>query len=321
MSAPHALQKLASPCTLCFRKCKVDRVKNKQGFCKAGSKPAVYSYTPHHGEEPPLSGQKGSGTIFFTHCNMKCVYCQNHSFSQESDFEEIGAKELAEKMLELQNLGCHNINLVSPTHYAHRIAEALEIARPNIPVVYNTGGYDSIGLIKALEGLVDIYMPDMRYSENSMADKFSSAPGYAENNRLIVKEMFRQKGVLKLDKDGIARKGVIVRLLILPGNVSGTIDTLRFLKKEVSSDIYISVMSQYHPAYLAEKHASLARRISEKEYSDVVKEAEKLGFANGWIQGYRAETDRFLGTRIKKGRFYFPGRLPPDGAKIRLDSR
>ena len=205
-------------------------------------------------------------------------------------------------MLKLQNLGCHNINLVSPTHYACQIVEALEIAKKkslNIPIVYNTGGYDSLELIKLLDGVIDIYMPDMRYSQDQMAKKFSSAPDYAQNNRLIIKEMFRQVGPLKLNAEGIAKKGVIVRLLILPNNVSGTVRTLKFLKKNLSDKIYISVMSQYHPTYKAQNFPEIARRINKREYEEVIKAVEELGFSNGWIQGYFTDHERFLGTNIK----------------------
>ena len=236
---------------------------------------------------------------------MGCVYCQNYTFSQEGDREEIEIEELAERMLELQGLGCHNINLVSPTHYASQIVEAIQIAIKkslHIPIVYNTGGYDNIELIKLLDGIIDIYLVDMRYSRDRMALKYSSAPNYVANNRLIVKEMFRQAGILKLNAEGIAEKGVIVRLLILPNNVSGTIDTLRFLKEEVSEDIFLSVMSQYHPTYKAGEYPEIARRINKKEYEDVIKEAEKLGFTNGWIQGFITKPDHFLGTNIQPPR-------------------
>lgn len=297
-----ALQKLANPCQLCLHRCKADRTKGKKGFCRSTSRAAVYSYSPHHGEEPPLSGQRGSGTIFFTHCNMKCVYCQNYTFSQESDFGETGTEELAQIMLELQQMGCHNINLVSPTHYAYQIVEALKIAVQkllNIPIVYNTGGYDSLELIKLLDGIVDIYLTDMRYSQDKMALEYSSATNYVINNRLIIKEMFRQVGVLKLNEEGIAEKGVIARLLILPNNTSGTLDTLRFLKEEISEDIYLSVMSQYYPTYKARMYPKIARRINEKEYGEVVLEVDKGGFTNGWVQGFLTETEHFIGTNIK----------------------
>ena len=295
------LADLAKNCAFCMHRCGVNRLKNERGICKAGRKPALYSYSPHHGEEPPLSGARGSGTIFFTHCNLKCVYCQNFEFSQNSDFEEIAPNVLTGRMLELQKLGCHNINFVSPTHYAYQMVEALEIALEkslDVPIVYNTGGYDSIELIKLLYGIVDIYLVDMRYSQDLMAKKYSGAPDYVENNRLIIKEMFRQAGTLKTDNEGIAKKGVIVRLLILPDNISGTVDTLKFLEN-VSNDMYLSVMSQYYPTYKAQNYPEIARKINEKEYKAVIEEVEKLGFANGWMQGFRVESERFLGTNIK----------------------
>ncbi|MCQ9207545.1 MAG: radical SAM protein [Omnitrophica bacterium] len=296
------LRALASPCKLCARECAVDRHKGEKGACDAARRPCVYSYSPHHGEEPPLSGVNGSGTIFFAHCNMKCLYCQNHTFSQGSGFEEIEIDGLAERMLKLQRLGCHNINLVSPTHYASEIVEALGIALKKslaIPIVYNTGGYDSVELIKLLDGIVDIYLPDARYHNSGRAKKYSFAPRYAENNRRIIREMSRQAGALKLDEKGIAQKGIIVRLLILPNNISGTIDTLRFLKESISDEIYISVMSQYHPTYKAKSHPQITRRITQKEYETVVKEVENLGFKNGWIQGLNPDHNHFLGTNIK----------------------
>lgn len=298
---------LVKSCRLCGHKCGINRKENENGLCDSGSKVSVYSCSAHHGEEPPISGTRGSGTIFFAHCGMKCVYCQNFPFSQNAGpFKELESEELSGLMLELEKLGCHNINLVSPTHYAYQIAEAVEIAHKRgltLPIVYNTGGYDSLELIKLFDGVVDIYLPDMRYSDEKMAVKYSSAPNYPDTNRLIVKEMFRQVGGLKINKNGIAEKGLIVRLLILPGNISGTIDTLHFLKNELSQDIHISVMSQYHPTHKAEHFPELARRITEKEYRTVVDEVEKLGFQNGWIQGYSTDHKHFLGTRIRPGRF------------------
>jgi len=234
---------------------------------------------------------------------MKCVYCQNYQFSQKPHTTKaIGPEELSELALELRDAGCHNINLVSPTHYACRIIEALKIAMEkslDIPIVYNTGGYDTIELIKLLDGIVDVYLPDMRYSQTKMSKKYSSAPRYPEINKKIVKEMFRQAGALKMDKHGIAEKGVIVRLLILPNNISGTIDTLRFLKEEVSTDIFLSVMSQYHPTHKAHDFPELSRRITRAEYKAVIDEMENLGFTNGWIQALDTDHNRFLGTNIR----------------------
>ena len=300
------IEELSNPCILCAHRCGVNRPKGEKLTCNAGENPAIYSYSPHHGEEPPISGTRGSGTIFFTHCNLKCVYCQNYQFSQNSNLEEIKIEELARRMLKLQEEGCHNINLVSPTHYAWQIVKSLSVASKNglrIPVVYNTAGYDSPELINAIEGIVDIYMPDMRYANSEMAEKYSCAPGYAENSRSIIKEMYRQVGPLKINSEEIAERGLLVRLLILPNNISGTIDTLQFLAKEVSQDVYVSIMSQYHPAYKAARYPELSRKITKKEYDDVIAEVERLGFKNGYVQGFQTDSERFLGTRIRPGRF------------------
>ncbi|MBL7156999.1 MAG: radical SAM protein [Candidatus Omnitrophica bacterium] len=297
------IEKLSNPCSLCAHRCGVNRPKGEKGACNAGEKPAVYSYSPHHGEEPPISGTRGSGTIFFTRCNLKCIYCQNHTFSQETDVGEGTVEELAARMIELENLGCHNINLVSPTHYAPQIVQALELAASghlDIPIVYNTGGYDTPELIKLLDGSIDIYMPDIRYRDSDMANKYSGAPGYAENSKSIIKEMYGQVGPLKVNGEGIAQKGMLVRLLVLPNNISGTIETLKFLKEDISTDIYLSVMSQYHPTYKAKDHPELSRRITPNEYKAVVDEVERLGFENGWIQGYHTDPERFLGTNIPR---------------------
>ena len=302
------LKKLTNPCTLCMHKCNVNRFDDKKGLCKSTSKMSIFSYGPHHGEEPPLSGVNGSGTIFFANCNMDCCYCQNYRFSHASEecASEDNVESLARKMLKLSQQGCHNINLVSPTHYLYWIVGAIENAIKNsfqLPIVYNTGGYDTLKAIKLLDGIVDVYLQDMRYSSSEMAKKFSSAPKYVENNRSLVKEMFRQKGELEVDEDGIATGGVIVRLLILPQGASGVIDTLRFLKEEVSTKIYLSVMSQYYPTYKAQELPQINRTISKEEYDEVVEAVNDLGFQNGWIQGFKADTDHFLGTRIKRAGF------------------
>jgi len=300
------IENLYKECVLCGHSCLVKREEGKKGICNASQKAAVYSYATHHGEEPPLSGSRGSGTIFFTHCNLKCVYCQNYEFSQESNYEEIEIEELARRMMELERIGCHNINFVSPTHYAYHILKALEIALQKglkIPIVYNTGGYDNPELIKLLDGIIEVYLPDARYSDNKASLKYSSASNYRDVNRKVIKEMYRQVGFLKVDSDGVAKKGIIVRLLILPKNISGTIETLNFLKNEVSDKIFLSVMSQYCPTYKAPDYPDISRPITMDEYRKVVREVERLGFENGWIQGYQAESERFLGTKIKQGHF------------------
>ncbi|MGB2630144.1 MAG: radical SAM protein, partial [Candidatus Omnitrophota bacterium] len=225
------LKKAYEHCELCVRKCGVNRLEGEKGYCSAYACPKIYNFMPHKGEEPPISGARGSGVILFTHCSMNCVYCQNYRFSQEGEGTEISCRELGGLMLKLRDEGCHNINLVSPTHFVPSIVEALDYAYKkglDIPVVYNTGGYDSLWAIKALEGIVDIYLLDMRYSLGEMAEQYSNAPGYVENNRALALEMHRQAGRLEVS-GGLAVKGLIVRLLALPENISGTVETLNFL--------------------------------------------------------------------------------------------
>jgi len=290
-------------CAICPRRCNVDRTKGKLGYCMAPFNPVVYSYAPHRGEEPPISGRKGSGTIFFSHCNMKCVYCQNYYFSQLDKGEETSIEKLAEMMLRLQAKGCHNINLVSPTHYVPQILVGLEIALKDglaIPIVYNTSGYESLDTIRLLDGIVDIYLPDMRYSDNAMAKKYSDSPDYVECNREAILEMQRQVGDLQLDNDEVAVKGLIIRLLVLPEGISGTVASLRFIRDSVSKNAYLSIMSQYYPTFKSYNYKELSRGITTEEYENVVDETKLLGLNNGWIQESPEEPDqKFLGTNIK----------------------
>jgi len=267
----------------------VDRIKGEKGFCSAGYRPAVSTALSHHGEEPPISGSHGSGAIFFSYCNMKCVYCQNYQISQEFEGIEYSIQKLSQTMLHLENSGCHNINLVSPSIWIPQIVKALYAARKkglSIPIVFNTGGYDSPEIIKMLDGTIDIYMPDMRYSDDEKARNYSYVKKYTRYNRQSVKEMYRQVGGLKLDKKGIARKGLLIRLLVMPENIGGVKKTLDFIKNELSTDVYLSIMAQYHPAYRAFKYPELSRTITAKEYLEVVRYAEKKGFSYGWTQDY-----------------------------------
>lgn len=297
------LNSILAECTLCPRNCRVNRVKGEKGFCRAGLKPAVYSHFVHHGEEPPISAHNGSGTIFFTHCNMQCVYCQNYNFSQMSDEKEITVEELAKIMLGLEKSKCHNINLVSPTHYVPQIVEALSLAYEKglrLPVVYNTGAYDSIDVIKLLGGIVDIYLPDMRYNTDEMALEYSNASAYVENNRKVILEMYKQAGDLVLDKDGVGIKGLIIRCLMLPNQVSGTDKILEFIAEKISKKTHISLMSQYYPAHKAMAYEKISRRITDDEYMQVVGRVNELGLTNGWIQEPPSHMDETLGGhRIK----------------------
>lgn len=233
---------------------------------------------------------------------MKCVYCQNYIFSQLDNGEEVSIEKLASIMLELQDMGCHNINLVNPTHFVPQILAALSIASGNgldIPIVYNTSGYDSPDTIKLLDGIIDIYLPDMRYSDNKNAKVYSDAPDYVEHNRACVTEMQRQVGGLIMDEEDIAVKGLIIRLLVLPNDISGTIESLRFIKEKVSKDAYLSIMSQYYPTFKAYNFKDISRPVKKGEYKNIVDEARRLGLNNGWVQEIPEDDDRkFLGTNI-----------------------
>jgi len=242
----------------------------------------IASIGSHHGEEPPLSGTKGSGTIFFSNCNLRCIFCQNYQISQEGIGYFITEEELADEMLKLQKMECHNINLVSPTHFGPQILKTLIIAKERglkIPIVYNTNGYDSVEMLKLFEGYIDIYLPDIKYSDNQNALKYSGVKDYVEHNRAAIAEMFRQVGNLVLDKDGIAQKGVIVRHLILPEDLAGSYESLKFLAS-LSKDIFISAMSQYYPCFRAIGHPILGRKITKEEYRKVLDWIEEFGFEN-----------------------------------------
>lgn len=288
-------------CSICPRKCKVNRLKGQHGFCKTGLKANVCSFMAHHGEEPPISGTNGSGTIFFTNCNMGCVYCQNYEFSQLGQGREVEFEELANFMLELQKLGCHNINLVTPTHVMPQILKSLKIAISkglNLPLVYNSGSYELPEIIKLLEGIVDIYLPDMRYADEGMSVKYSNAPDYPRYNQESVKEMHRQVGIANIDNQGIIKSGLVIRHLALPNNISGTEKTMKFIAEEISQDTYISLMSQYLPYHKASEFKDISRRLLEKEYKEAKEIMGKYGLSNGWIQeSYGLE--RFAGVHIK----------------------
>jgi putative pyruvate formate lyase activating enzyme len=279
---------LLASCRVCPRECGVDRLKNdKLGFCRSGLNPIISSVCPHFGEEPPLSGAKGSGTVFFTNCNLRCVYCQNYPISQMGNGEERSPGELACQMLWLQEQGCHNLNLVTPTHFVPQILKALGIAIQrgfNLPIVYNTSGYESLETLRLLDGIVDIYLADMRYSDNAAAMKYSIAPDYQEINCAAIKEMYRQVGNLVLDEQGIAKQGLIVRHLVLPGNIAGTEGVMKFLAEEISRDVTISLMSQYFPAYRTREFNEINRKITTEEYEMAYQIMLKYGLENGWVQ-------------------------------------
>lgn len=271
---------ILSNCELCPRKCHVNRLKSDKGFCKTGRNAVVSSYGPHFGEEKVLVGRFGSGTIFFTHCNMACVFCQNYDISQLGKGNEVSAQELADIMLELQRTGCHNINLVSPTHCVAQMLEALLIAFEEglkIPIVYNTGGYDSVDTLKLLDGIVNIYMPDIKYGDDETGNRYSQVPDYFTVAKKAVKEMHRQVGDLKTDDSGIAVKGLLARHLVLPGDLADTEKVMEFLATEISTETFVNIMDQYRPLYMAGQYPEFSRSINRAEFQRAVKIAQRYG--------------------------------------------
>ena len=281
------LYNLMQKCSLCPRKCKINRLKGEIGACNTATEFKVASINLHYGEEPPISGKTGSGTIFFTNCNLSCVFCQNYPISQLGNGNSITPEELANKMIVLQNKGANNINLVTSTHVYPMVAKAIFIARQKglkIPVLSNCGGYEQKEVLELMEPFIDIYMPDMKYSSNEMAKKYSKIDNYVENNRIAIKEMYRQKGTLNFDNNGIAKKGILIRHLVLPNNIAGSKKTFEFVAHEISIDTYMSVMAQYHTANISHTIKQLNRKVSQEEYDIVVEDFNKAGLYNGWFQ-------------------------------------
>lgn len=269
-------------CRLCPRNCRANRRSGRPGVCKTGEKARLASYGPHSGEEPPISGRRGSGTVFFSRCNLRCIYCQNFDISQADAGPEVEPEELAAAFLELQAVGCHNINLVSPTHVVPQILAAVLLAAQaglRLPLVYNTGGYDSLETLALLDGVVDIYMPDMKYADAKTAHMLSGVKNYPHANRAAVKEMHRQVGDLTLDEHGLAVRGLLVRHLVLPNRLAGTAEIARFLANEVSPNTYLNVMAQYHPEYRASAFPQLTRRITPQEYAAAIQASRAAGLA------------------------------------------
>lgn len=281
------LYSLLSPCRLCPHECEALRVESQTGLCGLTDKLIVFCTNLHHGEEPPVSGTGGSGTVFFSNCNLRCVYCQNYAFSHVCNGEELTPEELAERMCLLQARGAHNINWVTPTPQIPLAIEALGRARKNgltIPLVYNCGGYESVEVLKLLEGYVDVYLPDAKYAIESSAHLYSSAPDYPEINRAALAEMYRQVGALQCDAKGIAVKGMCIRHLVLPDNLSGTDGVMRTIADVCGTDVPVSVMRQYFPAHKAHEYPEIARRITDVEYASAIEAAEAAGLENVFIQ-------------------------------------
>ncbi len=285
------LWQIMQNCRLCPRKCGVNRLKGQIGFCRApGARLYISSYHPHFGEERPLVGRGGSGTIFFTHCNLRCVFCQNWPTSHLGRGSEADIERLAKMMLELQEEGCHNINLVTPTHYSAHILKALDIAADRglrLPIVWNTSGWEHLEVIKILDGVVDIYLPDFKYWESKMSAKYSAgAESYPEVTKQAILEMHRQVGVAKPAKDGIIYRGLVIRVLVMPSWVSGSEEVIQWIAENLPKDTYVNIMAQYTPQFKAFDYPEISRRITAEEYERVVKKAKDLGLTNLDIRGY-----------------------------------
>ncbi|MDR1941904.1 MAG: radical SAM protein [Endomicrobium sp.] len=290
MNIGRKIEKLYSmmqPCSLCPRQCGALRNEGQKGLCKTADKIFVASSGVHMGEEPPISGTRGSGTIFFSNCAMNCVFCQNYPISQYGNGREISLDDLVASILKLQDRGVHNINFVTPTHYSAHAAEAVFKAKSKgleIPVLWNTSGYENYETLRLLEGTVDIYLPDIKYADDVLSFKYSGVKNYVETNRRALIEMKRQVGDLQTDAQGIARKGIIIRHMVLPGNAENTKQCLDFIAGSLSAQTRVSLMSQYHKAYKSETFAELSKGLSYEEYDEAVSYLESLGFTNGWIQ-------------------------------------
>jgi len=289
------LEAMLASCNICPRDCQVNRLQDEIAACYSGYKPIVSSYVPHFGEEPMLVGTRGVGNIFFGNCNLRCVYCQNYQISQNWKVEkknEVTFERLAEMMVELQGKGCHNIGLVSPTHFVPQMVKALYLAIPmglHLPLIYNTNAYDSVEVLKLLEGIIDIYLPDLKYSEDQMGWEYSKVKEYVRHARAAIKEMYRQVGSeLIIGEDGLVKRGLIIRHLVLPNDLAGSKESLRFIRNELSREVTLSIMSQYYPTHKAKSIDLLNRKIRESEYNKVLSLLEKLELDQGWAQEFES---------------------------------
>ncbi len=280
-------------CNICPRRCNVDRAR-ETGKCGVGEVLKVARAAKHFWEEPCISGSKGSGTVFFSGCNLGCVFCQNYSLSHKAEGKEISQERLCEIITELENSGVHNINLVNPTHYALQIKNVLEKRSPSVPVVYNSSGYETVSTLRGLEGLVDIYLPDLKYIDSQRSEKYSAAPDYFEYACQAILEMRRQCPEDIFDEKGIMQKGVIIRHLILPKNTNQSLKILDWIKENLGTEVYLSLMSQYTPYGQADKYPELTRKITQREYDKVVSYAQELGFVNVFTQDSRSAQESFI---------------------------
>jgi len=280
-----SLNEILKECTLCPHQCRVNRLEGKLGKCRAGKELKISSAFAHFGEEAPLVGTCGSGTIFLSHCNLKCIFCQNDDISHAEIGEIIDIQKLASMMLVLQQRGCHNINFVTPTHFVPQLVSALPTAIRMgllLPIVFNCGGYESLDVIKLLDGIIDIYMPDVKFSQIEPAKEYCNAPDYYSNIKLVLKEMHRQVGDLKVDSRGVAYRGLLIRHLVMPNNQAGTKEIMAFIADEISKDSYVNIMDQYRPCYHASEFPEINRRITHDEYVAAIEKARKNGLSRGF---------------------------------------
>ena len=297
------LEKMSAPCSLCPQDCRVNRLRGEKGICQAGFDLTVSKSLPHFGEEPVITGTAGSGTIFFTFCNLKCRFCQNYQISQQHLGSPYSPDSLAETMISLQDQGCHNINLVSPTHFLPQIVKALKLAAARglkVPIVYNSNGYEKTSVLEVLDGIIDIYLPDAKYGDDSWAQRLSSAKNYTHYNLSALKEMLRQVGHLSISKEGIAERGLIIRHLVLPDNSAQTETVLKMIKEHLGTTIHISLMAQYFPSYCASQHPPLDRKLTPKEYQHCFSLLKTYGFENGWCQEPEDSAETFAPDFTKK---------------------
>ncbi|KYZ74981.1 radical SAM protein [Anaerosporomusa subterranea] len=290
-------RELLASCQLCPRQCGVNRLVGQVGFCQAGNLPRLGLVSLHHWEEPCLSGTRGSGTVFFSHCNLRCLFCQNHAISQGTAGKEVSVERLADIFLEQQQRGAHNINLVTPGHYAAQIAEALTLAKRMglvLPIIYNTNAYDSKAVIEQLRGLVDIYLPDLKYIDERYSTAYSQAPDYFRYASAAISAMVQQIGEPIFDSDGIMTRGVIIRHLALPGMAEDSRAVIRYVYETFGHSVYLSLMNQYTPLHQAVNHPTLCHCLSAEEYADLVDYALALGVENGFIQEGGAVSESFV---------------------------
>ena len=284
-------------CTLCPHKCGINRLEGNKGRCKCDDKLKIALASLHMFEEPCISGTNGSGTVFFTNCNLNCIYCQNYEISNLGKGKEITVEHLAEIFLKQQKKGAHNINLVTPTMYVYQIIEAIKIAKSkglSIPIIYNSNGYENVDTIKLLNGYIDVYLPDLKYYSNELSKKYSKVDNYFEIATKAIKEMYKQVGKAQFDKNGLIKKGVIIRHLILPNHIQNTKNILKWIKNNIPNDIYVSIMAQYFPTYKAKEDDLINRKLNKKEYKQVLNYLYSLDLENGYIQDLGEHEEEYV---------------------------